>query len=469
VGWYPAALAVSRRELLVANAKGRGTRPSPGMLQPGGKLEPGFPHYTLAQMSGTLTRVAAGELRDLEPLTDRVARANGWDRERAPHRYPPLRHVIYVIKENRTYDQVFGDLPQGDGDPSLVFFPRALSPNHHALAERFGLFDRFFTNAEVSAQGHIWTTAAYVTDYVEKIVPTAYAYQRPEGDRGDVDEPERGYLWDAALRQGLDVRIYGETAEPAPVEPGAKPRYRSSKPRLAPHTSPDYPSYDLTIPDQARADAWLRDFEGYVKSGRMPAFQMLQLPGDHTSGARPGRPTPRAHMADNDLALARIVAAVSRSPFWRDTVIFSVEDDAQAGPDHVDSHRSVLLVVSAWNRAGVHHRFVNTTDVVATIVEILGLESLSHFDHYGRPLREVFAAEPDLRPYTAIVPEVPLDEVNPAQGAAAAASAQLDLDRPDASEDALFNRILWAAIKGEDVPMPPPARLSTLDHVLAGE
>jgi hypothetical protein len=323
------------------------------------------------------------------------------------------------------------------------------------------LFDRFFTNAEVSSQGHIWSTAAYVTDYTEKLVPSMYAFRRPERDEGDVDEPASGFLWTAALEKGLGFRIYGELGR------AAGGRYTSTKPALVPYTSATYPAYDLSIPDQRRADAWIAELAEFARTGEMPALQILHLPNDHTAGARPGRGTPRAMMADNDLALGRMVEALSKTPFWRDTVMFVLEDDAQAGPDHVDSHRSVMLVVSAYNGPGARHRFVNTTDVVATVEEILGLRSLSQFDHFGRPLREVFGETPDLSPYTALTPAVRLDEVNPAGTPAARESARLRLDRPDSGQDALFNRILWRAIKGGAMPFPAPARPSTLELLRA--
>jgi hypothetical protein len=373
--------------------------------------------------------------------------------------------VIYIIKENRTYDQILGDVPQGDGDPDLVFFPRSVTPNHHTLADRFGLYDRFFTNAEVSAQGHSWSTAAYVTDYVEKLTPSLYSNRRPERDEGDVDEPASGYLWTLAVEKRKSVRIYGELTEP--VKGTDPPRYTSVKPSLRPFTSPDYPSFDMAIPDQRRADVWLNEFRGFVAAGRMPALQVMHLPSDHTAGAVPGLRTPRATMADNDLALGRIVEALSKSPFWKNTVVFVLEDDAQAGPDHVDSHRSVLLTISAYSQPGTRHRFVNTTDVLATVEEILGLDRLSQFDQYGRSLRDSFAGEADLAPYLAVVPEVPLDEVNPENAPAAGASRLLDLSSPDASDDDLFNRVLWRAVKGESTPFPEPKRVSLREIVFS--
>ncbi|MBV8545931.1 MAG: beta-propeller fold lactonase family protein [Acidobacteria bacterium] len=469
VEWYPSALALDGEELLVVNAKGRGTRPNPNQAQPGKKIPKDSRDYTLGQLDGTLMSIPAGASSNLAAFTKRVARANGWDATRSANRYPPFKHVIYIIKENRTYDQVLGDMKEGDGDASLVFFPENVSPNHHALARRFGLFDRFFVNAEVSAQGHNWSTAAYGTDYLEKTMPSVYSdrgrtYDYEGANRNqvvddddDVNAPASGYLWDLAVRKKISLRNYGEFAgsgdEAGDVGNKENIGFRRA---LRNTTSPDYPPFDMAIPDQTRADAWLREFNRYVVRGSLPALEILRLPNDHTEGAAAGRPTPRAFMADNDLALGRIVDAVSHSPFWRDTAVFVVEDDAQAGPDHVDSHRSVLLMISAWNRGGLIHRFINTTDVLATMEEILGLDSLSQFDHYGRPMRGLFANQPDLTPYDAIKPGVPLDEKNP-ESAQSKQSALLDFSKADAIDDHALNLILWQTIKG-DVPYPGSTR-----------
>jgi len=347
-----------------------------------------------------------------------------------------------------------------------VFFPRQISPNHHALAERFGIYQRFFVNAEVSAQGHPWSTAGYVTDFVEKTTPDVYRSRRPEPvGEGEVDDPAAGFLWDEAIKKGLTLRNYGEYGEPAPQAPGdsGPASYRATRPALRPYTSARYPAFDVGIPDQRRADVWLADFRSDVASGRLPALEIMHLPNDHTAGARAGRPTPRAYMADNDLALGRIVEALSRSPFWTSTVMFVLEDDAQDGPDHVDSHRSVLLVASAYSRTGVVQRFVNTTDVLATIEEILGLGPLSQFDRFGRPLREIWAATPDLRPYTALRPDQSLAERNPSTGVGARRSARLDFSAVDRVDDDEFNRVLWRAIKGS-APYPAPRRAATLEY-----
>jgi YVTN family beta-propeller protein len=484
-GWYPTALLAAGDTLVVANGKGRGAGPNPKGPQPG--VTERDPHsYTLGQTNGTLmvlpgAPVAAGGGAALAALTRRVERANGWAGEDAgagraprpgsfPHRrpaavpvaYPPLRHAVLIIKENRTYDQVFGDLPDGDGDPRLQFFTGAEAPNHRALAARFGLFDRFLCNGEVSNQGHYWSTAAYATDYTEKTTPSYYSSRRGGGeDEGGADQPASGYLWDLARAHGLEARVYGEMAQAVKNADGST-IYRATVPSAAPVTSPTYPPFDLSISDQKRADAWIAELQGYVRQGRMPALEILHLPNDHTSGARPGMPTPRASMADNDLALGRIVEALSRSPFWKDTVVFVVEDDAQNGPDHVDSHRAPLLVISPYSRAGAVHRFANTTDVLATIEEILGLGTLSQFDTFGRPLRGIFAATPDLAPYQALTPAQPLTETNPAGAPGARQSMGLDLTAPDAAPAAELNAILWRALKG-DAPYPAPARLSTLE------
>jgi DNA-binding beta-propeller fold protein YncE len=523
--WYPTAVLAVGDSLLVLNGKGRGAGPNPAGPHFGeAKRDPRS--YTLGQTSGTLTVLAPMPGRaQLTALDRRVARANGWERavpmggaaasaaegaaaadtpgaggatparddardeardearaqrdarmrrqgpapggsalaraRRAPH-YPPLRHVVFIIKENRTYDQVFGDMAGGDGDPRLQFFTRAEAPNHRALAERFGLYDHFLCNGEVSAQGHSWSTAAYSNDYIEKTTPSAYSNRRAD-DKDDEPAgfPAGGFLWDLARARGYGVRVYGELATAARDAAGGTV-YRSTVASAAPYTSPTYPAWDLAIPDQRRADAWLAELADYVRQGQMPALEVLHLPNDHTSGAKPGMPTPRASMADNDLALGRIVEGLSHSPFWKDTVVFVVEDDAQNGPDHVDSHRAPLLVISPYNRRGAVHRFANTTDVLATIEDILGLDSLSHFDSFGRPLRSIFAATPDLTPYQAQVPKQPLTDVNPPNAPGATQSMRLDFTAPDAAPAAELNEILWRTLKGGE-PYPAAARLSTLD------
>lgn len=474
-GWYPSAVAVDGADVLVVNGKGRGTRPNPGSWHPGQPRVPRSPDYTLGQIDGTLTiiPVARAAATELDGFSQRVASANGWNSARQTQKYPPFEHVIYIIKENRTYDQVLGDLSQADGDTSLVFFPRAVSPNHHALAERFGIFDRFFVNAEVSPDGHNWSTAAYVTDYAEKTIPSNYSsrgrsYDYEGFNRGvlpedDAAEPSSGYLWNLADRAGITYRNYGEFVDEPDDPTGSKaPAYTATKPTLQAHTNNAYPGFSVRIPDQQRIDVWLKEFHEFVQAGKLPALEIVRLPNDHTAGGSAGMPTPRAYVADNDLALGRLIEALSKSPFWKSTVVFVLEDDAQDGTDHVDSHRSPLLVISPYSKGEVFHRFANTTDVLATIEDILGLGRMSQFDHYGRPLREIWGTQPDLTPYSALTPGVSLKELNPRRGAMAEASKKLTLKVEDTSNEDLFNRILWTTIKGNK-PYPGTTRMSTLD------
>lgn len=482
-GWYPTALVLSGDTLFVANGKGTATGPNRDRLQPGAARTRretgggGDTSYTLGQIHGALSILPLAMVRATLPdLTQRVARANGWvgDGGRMGD-YPSFTHVIYVLKENRTYDQVLGDIKAGDGDTSLVLFGRGVTPNQHALAERFGLFDRFFTNAEVSADGHNWSMAAYATDYTQKTAPINYSsrggrdYDYEGTNRGkvvddDVAEPAQGYLWNLAERGGISFRNFGEfTVAERDSTDTTRWRYRGDKPYLAANTDSLYPGWDLAIPDRRRADVWLQALKGWSEAGTMPALQIVYLPQDHTSGATRGAPTPRVMVADNDLALGRVVAALTRSPFWKNTVVFVLEDDAQDGPDHVDSHRSPLLVISAYGRAGAIHRFTNTTDVLRTIEEILGLQSLSQFDQFGRPLRDIWADQPDTTPYVAITPSVNFDERNPAGTRSARMSERLDLATADAADMELFNRVLWLAVKGEHAPYPGTHRLPALE------
>jgi len=458
--WYPTAVAEVRDELLVLSGKGHGTHANPDGPVPLTNWPNEKPNaYALGQLNGSLrllpTSLAPAQL---SAFTRRVVAANNWQQRPAARRYPPFRHVVYIIKENRTYDQVLGDMEEGDGDPSLVYFPDvAITPNHHALARRFGLFDRFFVNAEVSSQGHIWSTAAYVTNYGEKTVPSGYAGKRADMDGEESDEPERGFLWTLAIRQGITFRDYGEMVH-------GNPGWPVTQRDLAADVNPDYIPFDLTTLDQKRADVWITELQRFVRDGNMPQLEVMHLPNDHLAAGRPGKCTPRACMADNDLALGRIAQALSQSPYWKDTVIFVVEDDAQAGPDHVDSHRAPFFAISAYNRPGTVHRFVNTTDVVAAIEDILGMGRLSKFDYFSRPLADIFAATANLAPYDPIIPTQNLNEKNPQNTAAARMSEGLDLSEADRVDDQLYNSILWLMLKGD--ASPPVARIRAALHVL---
>jgi hypothetical protein len=458
--WYPTAVAESGGQLLVLSGKGHGSHANPDGPVPGAAHRVRGA-YDLGQLNGTL-RVLTEEdgLSHLAEYSRRVAAANHWEEPRLSKKYPPFKHVIYIIKENRTYDQVFGDLTEGDGDPGLVFFGEKVTPNHHSLALRFGLFDRFFTNAEVSSQGHMWSTAAYVTDYDEKTVHSAYSDRRTDIDDEEIDEPANGFLWNLAKKKGVSFRDYGEMVS-REKGPGREAMERRG---LAGDVNLDYAPFNLAVSDQARTDVWLKEFQQFVEKKHLPQLEILHLPSDHTAGGKAGFRTPRAMVADNDLALGRIVEAVTKSPFWKDTVIFVLEDDSQNGPDHVDSHRSPVLVISAYNRSGTNHRFANTTDVVAAIEDILGLDRMSKYDYFSRSLADVFSETPDFSAWTSVGAQVDLKEMN-AGGETARMSEGLDFSAADRVDDDVFNRILWRMVKGEEEF--PAVRAAAPVHALA--
>ena len=456
--WYATGVLQVASDLLMLSGKGHGTHANPDGPVPLTNWPDGNPTaYALGQLNGSL-RILPAQFTpaQLAAYTQRVVAANNWQQPRATARkYPPFKHVIYIIKENRTYDQVLGDMKEGDGDAKLVYFPDAVAPNHRALARRFGLWDRFFVNAEVSSQGHIWSTTAYITDFGEKTVPSGYAGKYPYIDGDEAGEPEHGFLWTLARKSGVTFRDYGE------MVPGGWPNTPKD---LPPDIAPAYKPFDLTTPDQERIDAWLAEFKDFIAHDNMPQLELMHLPNDHLAAGRPGKCTPAACMADNDLALARLVQAVSQSPRWQDTVIFVVEDDAQAGPDHVDSHRAPFYAISAYSKPGTIHRFANTTDVIAAIEDILHMGRLSKYDYFSRSLADVFSATPDMTPYTPLIPKQSLNDKNPPKTTAAKLSEGLDLSAPDRIDDQLYNYILWVMLKGDEAQ--PAARASAPLHAL---
>lgn len=469
--WYPTTVTVSRdgRSLFVTNMKGLGAGPNP--RGPGSPIRRGGPvQYIGSMIVGTLSIMAVPNAPDLASLTARVVRNNGFDetrtrvsrgsREAPPQAIPArvgrpslIKHVIYIIKENRTYDQILGDLPQGKGDPSLVLFGRDVSPNHHALAQQFVLLDNFYADADVSADGHNWSTAATANDYVQKNWPATYS-NRGRGYDYEGGQPaayaRSGFLWDGAGRAGVSYRVYGEY-----IEFQQYPS-RETMPSLKDHVAPKYHGYDLKVPDQTRLEEWLEEFQEFDRRGTLPQLSILRLPNDHTAGTRPNYPTPQAMVADNDLALGRLVEAVARSRYAMDTVIFVVEDDAQDGPDHVDAHRTVALVAGAYVRRGiVDHTPYSTVSMLRTIELILGIAPLTQFDAAALPMLGAFSAQPQRFEYTALIPQQSLTAVNRPDAPGAAESLRLPLDEPDEAPPSLLNRILWRAIKG-DVLMPVP-------------
>jgi YVTN family beta-propeller protein len=481
-GWYPGAVVNDGSYGYVANVKGIGSR----------TWNPDQKGWSVHSYRGSVTRVPL-PTGGLQPRTAQVREISrvlemveGQTRARSGRRPVPVpertgepsvfEHVVYVIKENRTYDQVFGDLPRGNRDPALCIFGREVSPNHHALAEEFVLLDNFYCNGVLSADGHSWATEGNVTDHLEKSFG-GFTRSYTFGD-DPLTYSSTGFLWDNALAHGRTFRSYGEMdyAEPEKTAGTPEERYRAylAEParhrfsqnigveKLRRYSCRKYPGWNMGIPDVLRADVFLREFKRYEQRGDWPNLVIVYLPSDHTSGTTPGMPTPSAHMADNDLALGRVVEAVSRSRFWPKTCLFVIEDDPQDGFDHVDGHRSLCLVVSPYTRRGaLVSKFYNQTSVLHTMERILGLPPMNQMDAMAPTMEECFTPVPDLRPFTCRPNHVPLAEFNPPLQKLsgrrlhwAKQSLAQPLDRLDAADENIFNRILWHARRGADAPYP---------------
>ena len=595
-GQYPSALAIAGRTLFVGNGKGTGVQNSSMIVDNSGRA-PNAPNerfptgsgrglgqggqYSVALIVGNISAVNLPDDPSLVRYTQQVMRNNGLLGPRATRLFPggsPIKHVIYVIKENRTYDQVFGDVEKSgdgtkaDGDPSLAIFGAGdtaarpngerqdITPNHRALALRFGLFDRFFVNSEASPDGHNWSTAAFSTDYVDKAFRWNYSrrgrtydfegfnrlpnYEPLRGSPSlfgpkveaedvanylrrfipylhgsrDVAEPETLYLWDAAARAGLTYRNYGEflaTLSEADIQairvnrtktyPDISPTVSTfaTKKSLEGRFNTDYRNFDLDTPDamttdsyrtakevranalingsrgKSRIGAWLDEFKMFASeraagtADRLPNLSVMHLSNDHTDGISARKPTPQFYVADNDYALGLLVEAVSNSPYWKDTAIAVVEDDAQDGPDHIDAHRSVALLISAYNRPGaLIHEFHNTVSLIRTIELLLGIEPMNQLDATATPIN-IFRVEPDLRPYKAVLPNVALDNlITPAARDAATArwmrlTEEQDLAHADMADPEVLNRIIWFSVRG-NTPMPQINRLPAFDAMRLG-
>ncbi|HWC65018.1 MAG TPA: alkaline phosphatase family protein, partial [Thermoanaerobaculia bacterium] len=402
-----------------------------------------------ARQTGDLRSIPVSELRRLPEHTRTVlSGVPAPPREKLRPAFRKIRHIVYVIRENRTYDQVFGDDARGNGDPSLVLFGERVTPNAHALARTFSLLDNFYCNAEVSADGHNWSAAAFANDYVEKTYPDSYSGRGWAYDydgSNPLGRPRGGYIWDAAAKAGISYRSYGWFVDTASDPPS------TSVEGLVGRFDPAYRGWDLSYSDLDRIEEWAREFRQFEKNGDLPRLEIVYLPNDHTAGIAPGKKTPFAMVAENDLALGRLVDAVTHSRYFADTAIFVLEDDAQSGPDHVDSHRSPVLVVSPYTpRAAVDSRQYSTAAVLGTIEAILGLSPMSQYDAAAAPMAFEFSGPFDPAPFSATPARVPLGEKNPS--AAKGASAELDFRRPDAIPDAALNDILYRAVQGRPSP-----------------
>jgi YVTN family beta-propeller protein len=497
-GWYPTAVRFSGdgRRILVLSGKGLTSMANPRGPQPGVADTPG--QYVGGMLTGALSvvdlpdaKALAAHTRKVYALTPyadatRLAPAGAPPGSPIPARVgapSPIKHVFYVVRENRTYDQVFGDVEKGNGDPNLTLFGEDVTPNAHALAREFVLFDNFYVDAEVSYDGHSFSTAAYATDFTEKVWPMNYGrrgakYLSEGGGEnrnayGNITAPAQGYIWDACKRAGVSVRSYGEFAvryaEARAHDTGrdtGEGEVTASVPGLEGLVHPSYPPWDMMVPDNRRIDVWLEEFRKFEAEGGLPRLSILRLGNDHTAGTRPGYPTPRAMVAENDLALGRMVEAVSKSRFWKESAIFVLEDDAQNGPDHVDAHRSIALVVSPYTRRGALDSTLYTTSgMLRTIELILGLPPMSQYDAAATPMYGAFQPKPVLTPFTKREARVPLDEMNAPGAPGAAASLAMNMEEADRAPDLELNEIIWKAVRGADSVMPPPVRAAFIRPV----
>ncbi len=477
VGWYPTSVRVTPngRELLVANGKGLVPLPDPN------GPEPGKPHYRGSQYIAGMFHGALSII-DLPKGKKFARQLAAWTAQAylctpqhsvapvtpspdnpvpaRPGLPSPIKYCIYIIKENRTYDQVLGDMKEGNGDPDICLFPQNVTPNEHKIARDFVLLDNFYVDAEVSADGHEWSMGAYASDFVEKNWRMSYGhnqmgkYPYPAEGGFPVAFPANGYIWDRAREAGLSYRSYGEFVQngKTPADPGY-----TRVAALQGHFDPAYRGFDTGYPDVKRAERFIYDLKQYEAQGEMPRLQIVRLPNDHTSGTVNGALTPTALVADNDQGVGMLVAAVSHSKFWPQTAIFILEDDAQDGPDHVDAHRSPAYIVSPYTRRGVvDSTMYSTSSMLRTMELILGLQPMSQFDAAATPMFNAFQAAPDLRPYDLVPPQVDLHERNTAASWGSAASDKMDFSKEDATDEQQLNQIIWHSVRGPSLPMPAP-------------
>ena len=477
VGWYPTNVKVIGKKLFVSNGKGFQSFANPGGPNPTGKRhkvnfqqgdedEDVKTQYIAGLMKGTMNIIDQPSDWQLSEYSKQVYSNTPYTKEKELHAKgepgnpipmkvgdpSPIKYVFYIIKENRTYDQVLGDMPGGNGDTSLVLFGKNITPNLHKIAGEFVLLDNFYVDGEVSADGHNWSTAANANDYLEKTWPTDYGHRGgtydAEGHR-EIANPDRGFIWDYCKRAGVSYRTYGEFVE------DGKPTI----PALKDHFCPYYTAWDQKVRDTTRVNQWKRDFDSLVAINALPRLNTFHIINDHTEGMNVGRPTPFAHVADNDWAVGLFLEHLSHSPVWKESVVFIVEDDAQNGPDHVDAHRSTAYMAGPFvKRKHVDHSMYSTSSLLRTIELILGLPPMSQYDAAATPMYKSFTSVPDHTPFTSLLPNVDLNEKNTRRTASTALSESFDFSKEDRAPDILFSMVIWKAVKGEDSEMPAPRR-----------
>lgn len=474
-GWYPTNVKVVGKKILVSNGKGFSSLPNPHGPQPikvddsdyqKGSTTKKNVQYIGSLFKGTLSFIDVPKENLLKyysavvyantpfknkMFNDTTKLANNPIPQSAKDK-SPIKHVFYIIKENRTYDQVLGDIKKGNGDSSLCIFPERVTPNQHALANDFVLLDNFYVDAEVSADGHNWSTAAYATDYVEKSWPISYGGRGGtydfEGTR-KIAYPKDGFIWDYCQRMGVSYRSYGEfsTNNTTPLK------------SLKGHLGMNYPGFDLSIKDVYRFELWKKDFDSLVNKNAVPQFNTVRFPNDHTSGQRRGQISPIAAVADNDQAVGMFIAHLSHSPIWKESVVFILEDDAQNGPDHVDAHRSGVYVVGPYvRRNAVVHTMYSTSGVLRTMELILGLPPMSQYDAAAMPLYDAFTSTPNFTPFKSKAANVDLNQRNVAINKSSKRSEKWNFTKEDSAPDLDLNEVIWKSIKGEKAIMPAPRK-----------
>ena len=473
-GWYPTCVRVIDNTILIANGKGLTSKPNPLGPSPLSKEEQVERHADLKNtkvqyigglFTGTLQAIQRPDDNQLGIYSKAVYNNTPYSKEKEmestgeagnpiPSRVgdpSPIKYVFYVIKENRTYDQVLGDVKEGNGDPNLVLFGKDVTPNLHKIVNQFVLLDNFYVDGEVSADGHNWTMGAYATDYLEKNWPTSYGsrggFYPGEGVR-EISNNKNGFLWDYCKKYGVTYRSYGEFISDARTP---------NIPALENHFCKEYHGWDLKFRDTARVQLWKHDFELHLAKGDVPRLNTIRFGNDHTEGLKLGSPTPKAFAADNDLAVGQFVEYLSNSPIWNETVIFIVEDDAQNGPDHVDAHRSTTYVAGGFVKQGfVDHTMYSTSSVLRTIELILGLPPMTQYDAAAQPMWRCFNQTATHPPFKATANLVDLNLKNVQESKFSKMSEKFNFKKEDSVPDARFNEVLWAAIKGLDSPCPPP-------------
>lgn len=475
-GWFPIAVAERAGRLFVASSKGYGSR----VVRPNGGMN-------VNSTVGTVQFIEQAQHRDKAAHTRRVALNNRWGQAELPARpnIKPVpipervgepsvfKHVVFIIKENHTYDSMMGDIKEGNGDPSLCLFGEEITPNHHALARQWVLLDNTYTSGTNSADGHQWTVSGVGNGYIEQNY-AAHVRSYPFNGGDPLAYSPEGFLWNAALKARKTVRVYGEFVNKPSVvdkETGKRPDWKqlwddykagtnkysitadTDNAALKPHIHPNYIGFPSIVSDQWRADQYLADLKKFEATGSMPNLSILLLPNDHTMGTSPSSPTPRATVADNDLAFGRIVEGITKSRFWKDTLILVIEDDSQLGLDHVDGHRTTAFCISPYTRRGaVVSEAYNHTSYLRTMELVLGIPAMNRFDRTATRMTACFTETPDYTPYTHLPNRIPLDEMNKPAAALhgetrrlAEASAKLDWSDVDRADATIVARAVWSA------------------------